>query len=121
MGCLPNYRNLHDLVLTKGRFINDQDITDETEVCVLATSLARTFFPFGDSLGKSVNIGGNYMLLLEEVAPRTNLNDTGDLGFKELFEDNVYLLFPLTGQEYLIIISWLRRQPFNFKAHLNDR
>ena len=26
-----------------------------------------------------------------EVAPRTNLNDSGGLGFKELFEDNLYL------------------------------
>ena len=91
LGCLPNYRSLHDLILTKGRFINDQDITDEAEVCVLATSLARTLFPFGDSLGKPVNIGGNLYIVVGEVAPRTNLNDTGGLGFKELFQDNVYL------------------------------
>ena len=91
LGCLPNYRNLHDLVLTKGRFVSDQDIRDEAEVCVLASSLARTLFPFGDSLGKPVNIGGNLYTVVGEVAPRTNLNDTGDLGFKELFEDNVYL------------------------------
>jgi hypothetical protein len=91
LGCLPNYRNLHDLVLTKGRFVSDQDIRDEAEVCVLASSLARTLFPFGDSLGKTVNIGGNLYTVVGEVAPRTNLNDTGDLGFKELFEDNVYL------------------------------
>ena len=90
MGCLPNYRSLHDLVLTKGRFINDQDINDEAEVCVLATSLARTLFPLGTHL-QSVNIGGNLYVVVGEVAPRTNLNDTGDLGFKELFEDNVYL------------------------------
>ena len=91
LGCLPNYRSLHDLILTKGRFINDQDIRDEAEVCVLATSLARTLFPFGDSLGKPVNIGGNLYIVVGEVAPRTNLNDTGGLGFKELFQDNVYL------------------------------
>ena len=91
LGCLPNYRSLHNLVLTKGRFISDEDNYDGAEVCVLASSLAKTLFPFGDSLGKPVNIGGNLYTVIGEVAPRTNLNDSGGLGFKELFEDNVYL------------------------------
>ena len=91
LGCLPNYRSLHNLVLTKGRFISEEDNYDGAEVCVLASSLAKTLFPFGDSLGKPVNIGGNLYTVIGEVAPRTNLNDSGGLGFKELFEDNVYL------------------------------
>ena len=91
LGCMPNYRALHDLVLTKGRFISEEDNRDESEVCVLASSLARTLFPFGDSLGKPVNIGGNLYTVVGEVAPRTNLKDVSELGFKELFEDNVYL------------------------------
>ena len=91
LGCLSNYRDLHNLVLTKGRFISDEDNYQGAEVCVLASSLAKTLFPFGDSLGKPVNIGGNLYTVIGEVAPRTNLNDSGGLGFKELFEDNVYL------------------------------
>ena len=91
LGCLPNYRSLHNLVLTKGRFISEEDNYDGAEVCVLASSLAKTLFPFGDSLGKPVNIGGNLYTVIGEVAPRTNLNDSGGLGFKELFDDNVYL------------------------------
>ena len=91
LGCLSNYRDLHNLVLTKGRFISEEDNYQGAEVCVLASSLAKTLFPFGDSLGKPVNIGGNLYTVIGEVAPRTNLNDSGGLGFKELFEDNVYL------------------------------
>ena len=91
LGCLPNYRALYDLVLTKGRFISDEDNRDESEVCVLASSLARTLFPFGDSLGKPVNIGGNLYTVIGEVAPRTNLKDVSELGFKELFEDVPWL------------------------------
>lgn len=91
LGCLPNYRELHDLTLKKGRFISAEDNRDESEVCVLAESLAQNLFPFGDSLGKPVNIGGNLYIVVGEVAPRSNLNDSSGLGFKELFEDNVYL------------------------------
>ena len=91
LGCLPNYRDLHHLVLTKGRFLSEEDNHEEAEVCVLASSLAETLFPFGDSLGKPVNVAGNLYTVVGEVAPRTNLMDSGGLGFKELFEDNVYL------------------------------
>ena len=45
----------------------------------------QTLFPFGDSLGKPVNIETAYSYMA-----RTNLNDSEDLGL-ELFEDNVYL------------------------------
>lgn len=91
LGCLPNYRDLYNLNLTKGRFFSDEDNYNEAEVCVLATNLAKTLFPFGDSVGRTVNIRGNLFTVIGEVAPRSNLSDSGDLGFKELFEDNVYL------------------------------
>ncbi len=91
LGCLPNYRDLNKLSLTKGRFITEEDNRDKAEVCVLASGLAKELFPFGDSLGKSVNIEGNLFTVVGEVAPRKNFKDSDDLGFKELFEDNVYL------------------------------
>ena len=69
LGCLPNYRDLHHLVLTKGRFLSEEDNHEEAEVCVLASSLAKTLFPFGDSLGKPVNVGGNLYTVIGEVAP----------------------------------------------------
>ena len=91
LGCLPNYRNLHNLVVTRGRFLTDEDNRAKAEVCVLANKLSRILFPFGDAIGKTINIGGNLYQVVGEVAPRTNLKDDGDLGFKEMFGDNVYL------------------------------
>ena len=91
LGCLPNYRDLHKLDLTKGRFLTEADNLAKAEVCVLATGLARDLFPFGDSIGKTVNIDGNLFTVVGEVAPRKNLKDKGKLGFKEFFEDNVYI------------------------------
>ena len=63
----------------------------ESEVCVISTALSRTLFPFGDALGQSINIGGNLYEVVGEVAPRFELKDESNQGFKELFEDNVYL------------------------------
>ncbi len=91
LGCLPNYRNLHNLDLTRGRFLTEADNLAKAEVCVLASGLAKELFPFGDSIGQTVNIDGNLFTVVGEVAPRKNLKDEGKLGFKEFFEDNVYI------------------------------
>ena len=91
MGCLPNFKDLHNLEVTKGRFLTHEDNLIESEVCVVSTALSRTLFPFGDALGQSINIGGNLYEVVGEVAPRFELKDESNQGFKELFEDNVYL------------------------------
>jgi len=91
LGCLPNYRDLHNLEISKGRFISEEDNREKAEVCVLASGLAKKLFPFGDSIGRTVNIEGNLFTVIGEVAPRSALKDDGKLGFKELFNDNIYL------------------------------
>jgi ABC-type antimicrobial peptide transport system permease subunit len=48
-------------------------------------------FPFGDAVGQSINIGGNLYEVVGEVAPHFELKDESNQGFKEMFEDNVYL------------------------------
>ena len=53
--------------------------------------MAKTLFPFGDSIGQTINIAGNLYTVVGEVSPRSELKDSEGLGFKELFEDNVYL------------------------------
>lgn len=91
LGCDPNYQNLHDLEVRKGRFLSEFDNQQKSEVCVLASGLAKTLFPFGDSIGQTINIAGNLYTVVGEVSPRSELKDSAGLGFKELFEDNVYL------------------------------
>ena len=91
LGCLPNFQDLHKLEVTKGRFLTHEDNLIQSEVCVIATALSRTLFPFGDAVGQSLNIGGNLYEVVGVVAPRFELKDESNQGFKELFEDNVYL------------------------------
>ncbi len=91
LGCLPNYRNLHGLKLVKGRFITDEDNLSLSEVCVISSALSKTLFPFKDPLGQAVTTQGNIYEVVGVVAPHTELKDESNLGFKELFEDNLYL------------------------------
>ena len=91
LGCLPNFKDLHKLKIVKGRFLTREDNLAQAEVCVLSSALSRSFFPFGDAVGQSVNIGGNLYEVVGVVAPRFELKDKSNKGFKEMFEDNLYL------------------------------
>lgn len=91
LGCLPNYRELHGLKLVKGRFITDKDNLSLSEVCVISSALSKTLFPFNDPLGQAITTEGNLYEVVGVVAPHSELRDESNLGFKELFEDNLYL------------------------------
>ena len=65
----------------KGRFLSDLDNQQKAEVCVLATGLAKTLFPFGDSIGQTINIAGNLYTVVGEVSPRSELKDSEGLGW----------------------------------------
>ena len=91
LGCLPNYRDLHGLKLVKGRFITEEDNLSLSEVCVISSALSKTLFPFKDPLGQAVTTEGNIYEVVGVVAPHSELKDESNLGFKELFEDNLYL------------------------------
>jgi len=91
LGCLPNFQDLHKLKVIKGRFLTSEDNLSQAEVCVLSSALSRSLFPFGDAVGQSVNVDGNLYEIVGVVAPRFELKDKSNKGFKELFEDNLYL------------------------------
>ena len=91
LGCLPNFLALHELQVTKGRFLTEEDNHRMAEHCVLSAGVSRELFPFGDCLGKSVSIYGNLYEVVGEVGKRANLEDKQRVGFREEFQDNVYL------------------------------
>ena len=57
LGCLPNFKDLHKLEVTRKGFLTHEDNLIQSEICVISTALSRTLFPFGDALGQSINIG----------------------------------------------------------------
>jgi ABC-type antimicrobial peptide transport system permease subunit len=91
LGCLPNFRKLHDLRVTKGRFLTEEDNHRMAEHCVLSAGVSRKLFPFGDCLGKSVSVYGNLYEVVGEVGKRANFEDNKRIGFREEFQDNIYL------------------------------
>ncbi len=57
-GCTPYYEDTHSAYVGRGRFINDSDLRERTNVVILGTDVDATLFPFADSLNKGIKING---------------------------------------------------------------
>jgi putative ABC transport system permease protein len=57
-GVSDTYDVVHDMYVTKGRFISAQDVNRGSKVVVLGADVADTLFPFLDPVGKEVALDG---------------------------------------------------------------
>jgi putative ABC transport system permease protein len=57
-GVSPSYDVVHDLYVTKGRFISETDVNRASRVTVLGADVADALFPVVDPVGKEVSIDG---------------------------------------------------------------
>jgi putative ABC transport system permease protein len=53
----PSYRDVMGLTVTRGRFVNDEDVTTSTPVVVLSESAAGAAWPGQDPIGRQIHIG----------------------------------------------------------------
>lgn len=57
-GVMPQYEFVHTQYVGRGRFINDIDIQERANVCVIGVDVEKALFPYRDALGKEVKIEG---------------------------------------------------------------
>jgi putative ABC transport system permease protein len=57
-GVSHTYDTVHDMYVTKGRFISVHDVNRGSKVVVLGADVADTLFPFVDPVGKEVTLDG---------------------------------------------------------------
>ncbi|MBI1904564.1 MAG: ABC transporter permease [Planctomycetia bacterium] len=63
VGCTPEYAELNQLAVEKGRFLNPVDVRQATNYCALAAGTAQQLFGYADPLGKSVRIAQHYYIV----------------------------------------------------------
>jgi ABC-type lipoprotein export system ATPase subunit/ABC-type antimicrobial peptide transport system permease subunit len=91
LGCTADFRELHDLHITHGRFLNQTDYDEKNKVCVLAQTIATALFPYENPLEKQIHVDGDYFRVIGVVQEREDFKDKGNMGYKEQFSDNVYI------------------------------
>ena len=70
VACTPEYRDLNQLTVEKGRFLSSVDVKELTNYCALAAGTAQQLFGYEDPLGKSVHIAQHYFVVVGVMRDR---------------------------------------------------
>ena len=58
-GVTPYYEFVQSQYVASGRFVNDIDMQDRSNICILGVDVKRALFPYEDPVDKEVRINGN--------------------------------------------------------------
>jgi putative ABC transport system permease protein len=71
-GVTPYYEFVHSQYVASGRFVNDIDMQDRSNVCILGFDVKRALFPYEDPVDKEVRINGNPFRVIGVMEPLGN-------------------------------------------------
>src|SRR5262245_34344595 len=80
----PGYTDVHQIELSSGRFLTEQDDLQMDNVLVLGSELADELFPFEDPMGQTVRLGMHFYKVIGIVKDRM---PTGGAGGSQAAED----------------------------------
>jgi putative ABC transport system permease protein len=113
VGTVPWHKEVANMNLVKGRFLNAVDMNGRQPVAVLGTQAATTLFPLGDSLGSIVSDGEMRFRVIGVVSSYR----PEDLGEQELQGDpNSEIYVPLTTMQSSYGESTVTRTSGSFSA-----
>lgn len=91
VGCTPEYMDMNNLKLQRGRFISDADQEQIANVAVLAAETAATLFPFTDPLDKSVLVRNARYKVIGVMRERTASAAVGGSLSGQDFNKDIYI------------------------------
>ena len=97
-GVMPEYNEIQQSKILKGRYINDTDIAANRKVCLLGKKVYETMFGKGeDPIGKMVKVNGIYFQVVGVVRSYVeNININGTI------DESVILPFTTMQQVYAL-------------------
>jgi len=72
LGVTPYYEFVHTQYVDSGRFINEIDMQDRSNVVILGVDVKRAMFPYEDPVDKEVRINGNPYRVIGVMEPLGN-------------------------------------------------
>jgi len=94
VGCTPEYQEIVRLEIDRGRFIQDSDLQDLKNYCVLAAGTAEKLFPFEDPLGKVIRVEEHFYTVVGVCKPKMPSAGIGGSFAAQDFSNDVYI--PIT-------------------------
>ncbi|MEO1993265.1 MAG: ABC transporter permease [Pirellulales bacterium] len=94
IGCTPEYFAINRMEVGRGRKISDTDLENLDNVVVLAHEVAEKLFPILEPVGRSIQIGTEFYVVIGVADPRTASASIGGSLAGRQFNRDVYI--PLT-------------------------
>jgi putative ABC transport system permease protein len=91
IGCSPDYFEINRLSIARGRPLTDADLKNLDNVAVLAHEVAARLFPIADPLGRTVQIGSDFYLVVGVAVPRTSAAAIGGSFAARQYDRDVYI------------------------------
>ncbi|MEN1680858.1 MAG: ABC transporter permease [Planctomycetota bacterium] len=91
VGVTPDYTEVLNLKLDRGRFINPADMEAERNVCVLAWETSERLFPQGESVGESVMVDDEFYTVIGVAEPKAATAGVGGSLAAEDFSSDIYI------------------------------
>ncbi|MCY2962838.1 MAG: ABC transporter permease [Planctomycetota bacterium] len=92
VGCTPEYQDLNQLKIRKGRFLSDADRQTRANVVVLAHEVAKKLFPVEDPLdNQAIQVGEIFYSVIGVTEPRTASAAIGGSLSAQEFDKDLYI------------------------------
>ncbi|MBN2023013.1 MAG: ABC transporter permease [Pirellulales bacterium] len=91
VGCTPEYAEVTQLRVERGRFLSDADLHDKQNFCVLAHETGRRLFPFEDPIGRSIRIEQTYYIVVGVMKHRDPSSGIGGSLAGQDYSHDVYI------------------------------
>jgi putative ABC transport system permease protein len=99
VGVSANYQSILGLSVSQGRFLSSLDEQRSARVCVIGARLARALFGYEETLGRHVNIGGDYCQVIGVLtAHAAGANTIGALAWRDLDQTALIPLSAAVGR-----------------------
>lgn len=108
IGCTPHYITLNHLTMARGRFLADYDLRELKNVAVLGHKAAETLFSYEDPIGKTVQIKGDFYLVVGQTAERVASAAIGGSLEARQYDTDVYIPLPTFRTRIGDIVSTVR-------------
>ena len=85
----PSFQDIHQLVVSRGRFLTSTDLESRANVVVLGADIARTLFGPEDPLDQEIKLGSGHYRIVGLLGPRSDSSAA-------LHDPNESIFLPLT-------------------------
>jgi putative ABC transport system permease protein len=116
VGCTPQYDEFTKLAIDRGRFLEDADLRDKHNHCVLAAGTAAKLFPLEDPIGQAVHVEESYYVVVGVMKSRQPTAGIGGSLAAQDFNFDVYI--PITTLWSRIGDVVTTRRPGSFEGEV---